>query len=368
MSAIEIIVGLPHLNDGALLRRAVARRMPVLISANCLSRWTSKQGWPVWLGWNLRPLSRTIDLPSIDLDSAGFVAHRRYGGFPWSIDQYLALARSYPFRRFASLDYCVEPEIAHDRQTVLERISRTISANRECYRLAKLDGIAERFMPVLQGSAPECYERCADALSGILQHTAVVGVGSMCQRPLNGPDWLISVIEHLHKILPDDVQLHLFGVKGIALSRLAQMNGRIVSIDSQAYGVAARQDAYKSGLSKTNAFVAGHMDRWYKSQSNNATRRTAYQFPLILPVASTPPSNRFEQCIEQARLVIFTNSLKTANSTTMSKSSDGYSTPPVNSLLQILTTRADDFLFIQSVIYIKCMPHVDRQQIPSRPR
>lgn len=301
MPAIEIIVGLPHLNDGALLRRAVARRMPILISANCLSRWSNKRGWPEWLGWNLRPLLRTIDLPSIDLDSAGFVAHRRYGGFPWSIDDYLKLAGTYPFRRFASLDYCVEEEIANDRNTIEERISRTVAANRECYRLARLDGISARFMPVLQGRGPHCYERCADALSGIVEKSPVVGVGSMCRRPMNGPEGLLAIVEHLDQVLPASAKLHCFGVKGSALSRLSQINDRVISIDSQAYGVAARQEAYKSGHSKTNEFVASHMENWYDRQTKNAAARAAYQVPLLFPADKPKVGNRFDQCIAQAR-------------------------------------------------------------------
>jgi hypothetical protein len=42
---IEIIVGLPHLGRGPLLDRAIARRYPVLISANALSRWDRRGGY-----------------------------------------------------------------------------------------------------------------------------------------------------------------------------------------------------------------------------------------------------------------------------------------------------------------------------------
>ena len=301
MSSIEIIVGLPHLNEGPILQRAIARRMPILISANCLSRWSTKHGWPEWLGWNTRPLQKPYDLPSVDLDSAGFVAHKRYGGFPWTIDAYLALARTYPFRRFASLDYCVEEEIASDPILVTERISRTVGANRECYRLAKMDGIADRFMPVLQGRTPDDYARCADALSDILEKTPVVGVGSMCRRVTNGSDGLIAVVEKLDRILPSSIRLHCFGVKGPALSKLSLINGRVASIDSQAYGVAARQNAYKSGISKTNKYVADHMEHWFNKQTAKASRKESYQIPLLLDAAKRAETDSFELCMQQAR-------------------------------------------------------------------
>ncbi|OQW70224.1 MAG: hypothetical protein BVN33_17755 [Proteobacteria bacterium ST_bin13] len=37
---IDIIVGLPHLNEGPILQRARALRTNALISANGLSRWS----------------------------------------------------------------------------------------------------------------------------------------------------------------------------------------------------------------------------------------------------------------------------------------------------------------------------------------
>ena len=298
---IEIIVGLPHLCDGPLLKRAIAERLPVLVSANAFSRWTNDRCYPHWNGWNLAPLSRAHQLPAIDLDSAGFVAHVRYGGFPWSIDQYFQLVKSFPFRRYASLDYCVEQEIAHDRSLVLDRISRTINANRECWRRADDHNLLHSFMPVLQGRTPHDYERCADSLWSMLTPGRVIGVGSMCRRPVNGPEGLLAVAEHLHHILPNGVMLHLFGVKGQALSQLAHLSGRITSIDSQAYGVAARQDALKKGISKSNLFLADHMTRWVQQQKSRAGTRSSYQIPLAIEASEPTPINEFERYIADAR-------------------------------------------------------------------
>ena len=103
---IDIIVGLPHLGNGTILKRAVDMRVPTLISANALSRWSRRKGWPEWQGWNLGQLDNARGLASLSLDSAGFVAMARYGGFPWSTGDYLTLAASYPFHWFASMDYC----------------------------------------------------------------------------------------------------------------------------------------------------------------------------------------------------------------------------------------------------------------------
>src|SRR3546814_12759803 len=96
---IDIMVGLPHLGDGIILNRAVDMRVPGLVSANALSRWSRRKGWPEWQGWNLGQLANARRLASLSLDSAGYVALARYGGFPWSNTDYLTLAASYPFRR-----------------------------------------------------------------------------------------------------------------------------------------------------------------------------------------------------------------------------------------------------------------------------
>ena len=78
---IDIIVGLPHLREGPILQRARALRTTALISANGLSRWVAKRGWREWSGWRTEQLGNAGDLAGLCLDSAGFVAASRYGGF-----------------------------------------------------------------------------------------------------------------------------------------------------------------------------------------------------------------------------------------------------------------------------------------------
>lgn len=264
--SIEIIVGLPHLGRGALLARVAALGAPALISANSLSRWREAAGARRWRGFNSVPLANAEVLASLDLDSAGFVAAQTYGGFPWTADAYVALATAYPFRRFASLDYCTEPEIACDRHEVLDRLSRTIRANRDCRMLAADYGILDRLMPVIQGRSPSDYERCIDSLWQAMTPGTVLGVGSMCRREIAGPEGLVAVFEHLDRVLPPGVRLHGFGIKGSALPYLTPLAHRIASIDSQAYGIAARRDALRRGVAKTDSLVADHLERWLAVQ------------------------------------------------------------------------------------------------------
>lgn len=299
---IEVVVGLPHLREGPLIARARAMQVPVLVSANCLSRWSKRRGRREWTGWRLGGLRNTTGLKSIDLDSAGFVVASHYGGFPWTIDDYVDLCASHPWRRFASADYCTEAEIASDREEVLDRISRTIRANLDTFVRARDAGIADRLMPVIQGRRPSDYERCAEALGALLPPGTVVGVGSMCRREVGGPEGVIAVFEHLDRVLPGGVLLHGFGVKGTALPSLRGLEHRITSVDSQAYGIRARRDAQRRGISKSESFVADHMERWMGRQLDRARQRPATP-PSTEPVEllDEEPTDPWEAAISQAR-------------------------------------------------------------------
>ncbi|SDA36002.1 hypothetical protein [Sphingomonas sp. NFR15] len=302
--SIEIIVGLPHLGEGPILARTRSLRQAALISANCLSCWSEKRGWREWIGWRLRQLANADGLAALCLDSAGFVATARYGGFPWSLPDYVALAAAYPFRWWASADYCVEAEIARDRDGVIDRISRTIRANRDCRRLAEDHGIVATLMPVIQGRLPEDYGRCVDALRTAMKPGALIGVGSMCRRPVHGPEGLIAVIDHLDQILPVGVRLHVFGAKGEVLPYLLPFSHRVASIDSQAYGVGARRSARKAGVSKTDRFVAQHLEDWVGAQHDRLSRRPRRLPSIAHPSIDVTPSDPWEAAIAQARAEI----------------------------------------------------------------
>tara|TARA_R110000868_G_scaffold402710_2_gene679248 strand:+ start:27984 stop:28970 length:987 start_codon:yes stop_codon:yes gene_type:complete len=279
--AIEIMVGLPHLREGPILNRARAMQVPTLISANALSRWNRRKGWPEWHGWRLDLLKNADGLPSLSLDSAGFVALSHYRGYPWATEQYLDLAANYPFRWFASMDYCVEPEIAPDREEVRDRISRTIRVNRDCWRGAHDRGIAHRFMPVVQGRVAGDYENCIKALGDIIDAVPLIGIGSMCRRPVGGSDGVIAIFE------------------------LPGLEHRIQTVDFQAFGIASRIEARQRGISKTDALVADHMESWTRRQYARPTHaRTPIQGELPLGPDDRAPRDPWEGAIAQARAEI----------------------------------------------------------------
>lgn len=89
---VKMLLGLPTLSRGALLEKAGELSAPILISANCLSKWKEIDGDRRWQGFNTRSLENARGR-EVHLDSAGFVAMHRYGGFPWTVEDYGDLVR-----------------------------------------------------------------------------------------------------------------------------------------------------------------------------------------------------------------------------------------------------------------------------------
>jgi hypothetical protein len=164
--------------------------------------------------------------------------------------------------------------------------------------------LIERLMPVLQGRTPEDYGRCAEALHLSMLPGTVVGIGSMCRRDIHGPEGLVAIVSHLDRVLPIGVRLHLFGVKGSALPWLLPFAHRVASIDSQAWGSAARREAHRTGRSKSDVFAADHMERWTSAQLARLQERPCHAIgvqPACPPEESTDP---WEHAIVRARAEI----------------------------------------------------------------
>jgi hypothetical protein len=262
---IDFLLGLPALRDGPLWRTAVSLGAPVLISANALSRWRrDRLDLRCWRDFDRRPLALVATHP-VWLDSAGFVASAAYRGFPWGVDDYLDLCASAPWRGCFSMDLCTEPEIAHDREAVLDRISGTVRLNMLCRNGAERRGILDRLCPVLQGWRPDDYLRCLDRMTFALDHP-LIGVGSMCRRHVGGETGILRVVDALDRALGScPSRLHLFGLKGQGMAAV-RGHPRIASVDSQAWGVTARQQAHRERRSKTDFYLAAAMQDWYQRQ------------------------------------------------------------------------------------------------------
>jgi hypothetical protein len=296
-------LGLPYVSQGPLLNMARALGASVLVSANGFSKWTIRDGYRKWARFRLDSARLLYGMDAC-LDSAGFVATRRYGAYPWTVHAYLDLCAAYPWRYFAAMDYCVEPEIAGDRATVLDRISMTVHSLFECRRFAIDRGIGDRLMPVVQGWDPSDYARCLSRMRGAVEEAPILGVGSVCRRPAHGPNGVVAIVDRIHDELGSlPIRLHLFGVKSDAASILRD-HPRVASLDSQAYGVQARVLAREGNFSKTNAFLASVMEGWYLRQRGSLCRpaRPMEARPVAIPFDPDPaPEDHIDRRVAAAR-------------------------------------------------------------------
>lgn len=274
---MKIMVGIPY-TRGACVNAAVENCLDVLVSAG--SMWVKKRGMFE------RPSRALFRTKSVALDSAGFVAMKVHGGYPWSIHQYCDLVQEpikgmiEPWSWWSQMDFCCEPEIASNEAQVKERINATVESLSLCIDEAKKRGMRMP-MPILQGWRPIDYELCVGLFDQILDGNwpPLVGVGSVCRRQLNGPNGLIPVINSISRLLPKS-KLHLFGVKGLAIAHLGD---NVESIDSCAWDFAARKDIQRyrreymaqhigttmsdatKALPCTNALKARYMLKWHTS-------------------------------------------------------------------------------------------------------
>lgn len=274
MTAPALIrAGVP-LPGGRLVEIARDAGLPVLFSANAFMR-RDAAGQIT----SVRPADREqFGSLNAALDSAGFVAAAKYRGYPWSVEQYLNLVESYDWAWFASMDHCVEPEIAGDKAGVMFRVAETARMYGELRRAAADRGLGSP-MPVLQGWTPSQYLWCADRMP-LLEWPELIGVGSMCRRDLHGEVGVFAVIDALDKILPAHTRFHLFGVKGKSLEHLGQ-HPRVASIDSMGWDFAARKD-HPTGR---NMELRGqYMIDWVTKNRAAAAGPQVSHTPSLLPV------------------------------------------------------------------------------------
>lgn len=291
---MRIIVGLPALSRGPLLDAAQSLKMPVMISANALAKWSRKRGTePDFLGWRTSALDRAANLATeIHIDSAGFVAMALKNGYDWSVASYIEGLCAHPaITRFSAMDLCVESAVAPDRAQVEERLAKTVNLNWSCYRIARDIGIAERLMPVIQGARANDYLRVFDRISGMVPAGSTIGVGSMCRRATNGADGAIAILQKLDRELPANIRLHLFGLKSDAAEAACMFGERIDSVDSQAYGTRARflageRRKSEPGFSKSNAFTANVMIEWIEKQRARIADPRPFHHQMQMDVAS----------------------------------------------------------------------------------
>jgi hypothetical protein len=277
-------VGIPH-RGGRLAFHAFENEYPAMVSANAF--WNAKAG--------AFKVPRAIDLEEVDfaLDSAGFTAMALFkkkgrqpglaGIFPWTLSQYVELAALLSPSWWSQPDTCCEEQIGANADEVDYRIRATATllegTLRQVYawhnELAKtcsprvVANMLAPPVPVLQGRRPKDYLRSLDLMLAVwrrwepwLGPPALIGVGSMCSRPLHDRrEGLLSVLGALEGRLPPGARAHVFGVKGACLAHL-RTRPWVATADSMAFDVASRRSAHRDGHSNTMARRASAMTQW----------------------------------------------------------------------------------------------------------
>lgn len=257
-----IRIGLPT-PTGAIPVEVERLDSPALVSAGAL-----------WDKDRRRFRAVPFGLADLDLalDSAGFVAHVVHGDYPWNVDAYVELAGSWGWAWWSQMDYACEAEIARDQAEVRWRVHMSAVLLRACrYRARDWREQGATWlqdpMPILQGQAPESYLRSVEEVDRELGGTwpALIGIGSMCRRHVEGDRGIFAVLKALEPVVPRGTRYHLFGVKGQALDGL-RGHPRIESVDSQAWDRAARWRASKEGRPCDMALKTEELHRWHRAQ------------------------------------------------------------------------------------------------------
>lgn len=264
-------VGLPH-RGGKLAFHAFNHGYPVMVSASAF--------------WNGKAfcLPDASDVQELDfaLDSAGFTAMKLWqtkgrqpgiaGIFPWSYAQYIEFALLIGATWWSQPDLCCEPEIAHNQDEVDFRINATATFLEGTMRIVDQWSFDAGYrwslpLPIIQGWSVSDYIRSLDLMLGVWGRwnsapPALIGVGSVCRRGLHDPaHGLLAILSALEVHLPRDSQLHLFGVKGSALSAL-KMHEFVASVDSMAYDFSARVKSRVNSRSNNIAHRSAEMTHW----------------------------------------------------------------------------------------------------------
>lgn len=115
-----------------------------------------------------------------------------------------------------------------------------------------------------------------------LQKPLLIGIGSVCRRSLSHPEFgLHAILAGLESMVPKGSKLHLFGVKGSALSEL-KMLPFVASADSMAYDFSARVKARSSGISNSIAHRSEVMSGWMSKAATRMAPAAGDQFRLPL--------------------------------------------------------------------------------------
>lgn len=285
---LTIRVGVPH-KGGHLAIHAFENDYQTMVSANAFWNQNSQEfKWP-----EHSPLYET----NFALDSGGYTALKLFqskgkqsgiaGIFPWTLAQYVEFASLQSPSWWSQPDLCCEPEIATNQDEVDFRVNATATLLEATLRVVfqwqcqlANQGWSPRMIvnqinppvPVIQGWGADDYLRSLNLLKQVWSRwepwfapPKLIGLGSVCRRDLHDPQHgLYAILSAIEPHLPEGSRLHLFGVKGAALSKISALDS-IASTDSMAYDFGARVKAHRQGFSNTLLHRATEMTRWMEA-------------------------------------------------------------------------------------------------------
>lgn len=290
-------VGVPH-RGGALTFRAFNEEFPVMVSASAF--------WNAHARRFVIPEATNLTETRFAIDSAGYTAQARWeklgnqpgmaGVYAWELAPYMELCALMRPDWWSAPDLCTETardQVEVDRRinvtaTLLEATLRQLYAWQEqlagtCSASVVAD-LLRPPVPVIQGNSQESYQRSLALTLEVWQRwtpwlamPTLIGVGSMCRRPLNHKTHGVhAIVAALEPMLPAGSGFHLFGVKGRGISRL-KLNPAVVSLDSMAHDFGSRVAAHRAGRSNDMAHRADNMARWMHDASRRASPATGDQ-------------------------------------------------------------------------------------------
>jgi hypothetical protein len=268
---LVVRVGLPH-RGGKLAFHAFNKDYAAMVSANAF--WNGKSFC----------LPDASDVQELDcaLDSAGFTAMKLWqtkgrqpgiaGIYPWTYEQYVEFALAFGATWWSQPDLCCEPEIARNQEEVDFRINATATFLEGTLRIVDRWSVEAGYrwsspLPIIQGWSVNDYIRSLDLMLEVWArwHSAppeLIGVGSVCRRSLHDPEHgLLPILSALEVHLQKGSRIHLFGVKGPALSAL-KTHEIVDSVDSMAYDFSARVKSRVNSMSNNMAHRSAEMTRW----------------------------------------------------------------------------------------------------------
>ncbi len=225
----------------SIMRRWMPADFPVMVVAT---------SW--WNGRRLtRPTYPVVNRPLV-CDSGGFLAHQRFGGFPYTIDEMADWALAWNADWCATPDFPCEPELAQGE--VQRRIEQTVESAAEAMQRRP----DVRWWPVLQGWELPDYLRCWELYDEV--RIVPKGVGTLCRR--NQVKQIARVMTGIQTARPG-FRYHLFGVKLSALKE-ASIRQTAASIDTAAWSMAPGADKDTLGgryISAATAHAHGYVSR-----------------------------------------------------------------------------------------------------------